>query len=270
MTTEEAIKILQAIIDEIPAVSKAGRFSREHVRWLQSALLEVSRVFGGRSSVWANLKRLTWSARSQLLPVDFALDPSTVMDRVQDEGFQRDLQRAQGFLESGIDQLRRVGLEEVRRELGYVVSAGARKVFISHGHAEDVLRRVEDFVRALGLEPLVVKREASQGQALDDLVEKRMEECEAQIVLATGDDEVDGSWQPRMNVIHEVGLGQRIFKDHIIYLKEDKCEFPSNIAPKVWEPFPRDNLEPAFQKIVKELRAFGLLQTPGAARDESG
>jgi predicted nucleotide-binding protein len=163
-----------------------------------------------------------------------------------------------------------VGLEQIRRESGHIVAANARKVFITHGHAEDVLRRVEDFVRALALEPLVVKREASQGQALDDLVEKRMEECQAQIVLATGDDEVDGSWQPRMNVIHEVGLGQRIFKDHIIYLKEDKCEFPSNIAPKVWEPFSRDNLESAFQKIVKELRAFGLLQTPAAARDESG
>lgn len=86
-----------------------------------------------------------------------------------------------------------------------------------------------------------------------------MEECQAQIVLATADDQADGAWQPRMNVIHEVGLGQRMFKDRIIYLKEDRCEFPSNVAPKVWEPFSRDNLEPAYQKIAKELRAMGLL-----------
>jgi hypothetical protein len=249
MTTEEAIGVLRDLVVEIPEVAQAGRYSRAHYRWLQNALFEVGRIFGAQSGVSRNLQQLTWSMPSAALPPEANWNPRGSVDEHHEKAFKEDLERAQGILESGIDQLQRVGLEQVRQETGYFVAAGARKVFITHGHAEDVLRRVEDFVRALGLEPVVVKRGASQGESVDDLVERRMEECQ----------EVNGRWQPRMNVIHEVGLGQRVFKDRMIYLKEDRCEFPSNVAPKVWEPFSKDNLEPAYQKIAKELRAMGLL-----------
>jgi hypothetical protein len=251
--------MLGQIIADIPRVAEAGRYSGIHIRWLQNTSFELARIFGPRSRVSGNFAQLTWSARPGPLPLDANWDARGVIDRENEKAFEDDLERAQGILESGIDQLDRIGLDQVRRETGYFVAAGARKVFISHGHAEDVLRRVEDFVRALGLEPVVVKRGASLGDSVDDLVERRIEECQAQIVLATADDQVDEAWQPRPNVIHEIGLGQRIFKDRIIYLKEDRCEFPSNVAPKVWEPFARDNLEPAFQKIARELRAMSLL-----------
>jgi predicted nucleotide-binding protein len=260
MTTDEAIAILQALIDEIPAISKAGRLSREHQRWLQNALFEVPRIFGRDSGVLSNLRQVPWgipSGTNFRVPVE--ADPRKFVDDLHERYFQRDLKLAQGILESGMDQLRRVGLEEVRRESGHTVSRNAKKVFITHGHAEDVLRRVEDFVRALGFEPVVVKREPSLGKAVDDLVEEKMSGCEAQVILATADDEVDGKHQPRMNVIHEVGLGQRMFPDKMIYLKESGCEFPSNIGPKVWETFERGDLAPAFEKIAKELRGMNLI-----------
>ena len=259
ITTDDAVATLRAIIAEIPGVTQAGRYSGSHLRWLQNTSWELARIFGPRSVVVANFAQLRYSVGSGPLPLDTYLDPRGVIDREHEKAFRRDLERAQGILESAIDQLQRVGLEQIRQESGYFVATDAKKIFITHGHAEDVLRRVEDFVRALGFEPVVVKHDASLGESLDDLVEKRIEECQAQIILATADDEVDGAWQPRMNVIHEVGLGQRIFKDRIIYLKEDRCNFPSNVAPKVWESFAKDNLEPAFQKMVKELRAMGLL-----------
>ena len=259
MTTEEAIAALRQLIDEVAKVQQTSRYSGAHLRWIQNVAFELGRIFGASSGVLANFNQLRWTMPGGVLSPVAPWDLRRYIDEQNEAAFRKDLERAQGILESGIDQLERVGLEQVRRESGHFVAADARKVFITHGHAEDVLRRVEDFVRALGLDPVVVKRGASEGDSLDDLVEKRIEECEAQIILATADDEVDGSWQPRMNVVHEVGLGQRIFKDRMIYLKEDRCAFPSNIAPKVWEPFPRDNLEPAFQKIVKELRAMGLL-----------
>ena len=259
MTTDEAVATLRAIIAEIPRVAQAGRYSGVHMRWLQNASFEVGRIFGPRSGVSVNLMQLTWSMPSHVAPRAASSDLPAYIAEQHEKAFREDLERAQGIFESAIDQLERVGLEQIRQESGYLVAADAKKIFITHGHAEDVLRRVEDFVRALGFEPVVVKRGPSLGESLDDLVEQRIEECQAQIILATADDEVNGAWQPRMNVVHEIGLGQRILKDRIIYLKEDRCEFPSNVAPKVWEPFARDNLEPAFQKIVKELRAMGLL-----------
>ena len=45
----------------------------------------------------------------------------------------------------------------------------------------------------------------------------------------------------------------------VIYLKEEGCEFPSNVRPKVWENFTQQNMECGFEKISKELRALGLL-----------
>jgi len=257
--TDEAVAALRAIIAEIPQVAQAGRYSGSHVRWLQNSSFELARIFGPRSTVSGNFAQLRYTVADGPLPREAAWDARGVIDRENEKAFKRDLERAQGIVESGIDQLQRIGLEQVRRESGYFIATTAKKIFITHGHAEDVLRRVEDFVRALGFEPVVVKRGPSLGESVDDLVEKRIEECQAQIILATADDEVNGAWQPRMNVIHEVGLGQRILKERIIYLKEDRCQFPSNVAPKVWESFARDNLEPAFQKIAKELRAMGLL-----------
>jgi len=77
--------------------------------------------------------------------------------------------------------------------------------------------------------------------------------------LATKDDHVDDRYQPRLNVIHEIGLAQEKLGGRVIYLKEKGCDFPSNIAPKVWENFTQDNMENAFAKVVKELRAFGVI-----------
>lgn len=134
-----------------------------------------------------------------------------------------------------------------------------RRVFVSHGKDSAALTKVERFLRGLGLTPVIVKFEASQGGSVDDVVEREMISCECALILATKGDSVDGEWQPRPNVIHEIGLAQEKLKHRLIYLKEEGCNFPSNISPKIWESFTQDNLENAFLKIVKELRAFGVI-----------
>ena len=95
--------------------------------------------------------------------------------------------------------------------------------------------------------------------SVDDLVERKMTESDCVVVLATADETVKGHKQPRLNVVHEIGLAQEKHRQRIVYLKEVGCEFPSNVAPKVWENFTQDNMEAAFEKVSKELRAFGLL-----------
>lgn len=134
-----------------------------------------------------------------------------------------------------------------------------KKIFISHGGETLALAKTGGFVQALGFETVVAKREASTGRALDDLVEQKMSECACVIILATADDKVKDYFQPRPNVIHEIGLAQEKLKDRVIYLKEKGCELPSNIRPKVWEDFSQDNMESAFEKIGKELHAFGFI-----------
>jgi len=68
--------------------------------------------------------------------------------------------------------------------------------------------------------------------AVDDLVELRMAESDWAVILATADDEVSGYWQPRPNVIHEIGLAQEKLDNKVIHLKEHGCEFPSERPPE--------------------------------------
>jgi predicted nucleotide-binding protein len=178
------------------------------------------------------------------------------MDRRNDVRFQEGMERQRGILSSALEHVGKFGLPDVTTSR----PTGAR-VFISHGTAEDALDAIAHFVEDdLGLKAVVVKRSASEGAAVDDAVEGLLESCDAAVVLATADDHVgDGKMQPRPNVLHEIGLAQAKFPGRIIYLKETGATFPSNVAPKIWEDFTRENYGPAFKKIARELRAFGLL-----------
>src|SRR4030042_104146 len=155
--------------------------------------------------------------------------------------------------------------EDPEKEITAVrISREDKRVFKSHGGETKALVKIERFLRGLGITPVIVKHEPSLGKSLDDLVEEQMEACLAVIILATKDDTIKNEkgeeyFQPRPNVIHEIGLAQEKVKERIIYLKEGGCKFPSNIAPKVWENFTQDNMENAFIKVGKELKAFGIV-----------
>ena len=135
------------------------------------------------------------------------------------------------------------------------------RIFISHGRPSPALESLKEFVRALGLEPIVVMEQASRGMSLDSKVVTSLKDCVAAVILATGDDRVEGGsrFQPRQNVIHEVGLAQQVLAGRLIYLLEVETEFPSNIAPKVYERFTDGDMTRAFIAVVRDLRAFGVL-----------
>lgn len=136
------------------------------------------------------------------------------------------------------------------------------KIFISHGKKSNALNLLKKFIEALGLNPLIVKDQASEGKDTGVKVEESLKKCEAAIILATGDDKVEGEKkcrQPRQNIIHEIGLAQQMLNNKITYLLEEGTEFPSNISLKVYERFTEDNLTEAFTAIIRDLREFALL-----------
>ena len=74
---------------------------------------------------------------------------------------------AEGILLSAKDQLATYGVDKMLRR-GRVQSEGA-KVFVSHGTEGPALTKIERFLRALGVQPIIVVREASKGMSVDDL-----------------------------------------------------------------------------------------------------
>lgn len=140
------------------------------------------------------------------------------------------------------------------------------KAFISHGKDSAALRKLKEFIETLGIEPIIVKKQASLDKDVPDKVDLYLNQADFVIILATGDDTVKDKItgkeiiQPRQNVVHEIGLAQKTHPGRIIYLLEEKAEFPSNIRPRVWESFKQRNMMNAFLGIVRELRAYGMLK----------
>lgn len=255
MDTSDAIKSLQEAIGEIKKLRGQRIYSVDHIAFIQSTGLELGRIFGPDSVVSRNFSQINYSFVGSFLsnPWDFETEKA----RKNQEAYLTGLDLAEGILLSAIEQLQKHGADEILTESR--IKLGGGRIFISHGTQTLALTKVERFIRALGLEPIIVVREASQGMSVDDLVDKKMSECDCAIILATGDDTIGDRKQPRPNVIHEIGLAQEKLQNKVIYLKEEDCEFPSNVRPKVWENFTQENMEAAFEKISKELRAFGLL-----------
>jgi len=255
MNSEEAIATVQEAMDKLPTLRRSHAFSSEHVEFLQTTILELRRIFGPDSGIAMSFQQITYKYQGTFISDYYNYESEK--ERHKRKAYLAGLDQAEGILKSALQQLKKHGVEKILAESRIKVS-GAR-VFISHGTQTPALTKVERFIRALGLEPVIVVKEASEGLAIDDLVDKRMNESDCALILATADEEVAGRKQPRPNVIHEIGLAQEKFGNKVVYLKETGCDFPSNVQPKVWENFNQDNMELAFEKISKELNAFGFI-----------
>jgi hypothetical protein len=255
MDKKNAISLIEEALAKIPTLRNSTVFSPEHIEFVQSTGLELHRIFGPDSVVGKNFASINYQFSGTYIASYWNYEEEKA--RHDHESYIRGLNLAEGILRSAVEQLRKHGADQILSQSK--IRAGGARVFISHGTQSPSLSKVERFIRALGLEPVIVVREASEGLSVDDLVEKRLGECDCVLILATADEEINGRKQPRPNVIHEIGLAQEKFGKKVIYLKEDGCEFPSNVRPKVWENFTQENMEAAFEKISRELHAFGLI-----------
>jgi hypothetical protein len=252
---EQAAGIVETALERVRALRSAMPNAPEHVAFVQTVGLQLARIFGRDSAVSRNFSAIKYQVTGGF--VANPLNYESELARHTMGAYQRGLGIAEGILLSASELLALPDVSGILRA-GRIRSEGAR-IFISHGKTSPALEKVERLLRALGLQPVIVARGPSEGMAVDDLVEARMDECDCAIILATADDKIDSHYQPRPNVIHEIGMAQQKLADKVIYLKEEGCEFPSNVRPKVWETFTQSNLETAYEKISKELRAFGLL-----------
>lgn len=136
------------------------------------------------------------------------------------------------------------------------------KAFIAHGGKTAARDKLEDFLVTLGVTPIIVEVQPSEGRSIGENVKWYLDQCNCAIILATkGDiDGRTGKFIPRGNILIEVGRCQERFPNRTIYLLEEETKFPTNIDEKVWERFTQENMENAFIKVAKELRAFGLIR----------
>ena len=185
---------------------------------------------------------------------------------VWSEAFRRDSLYQGEAIDMLVASVKTAISESERGGDDHVLSTSASvfpKAFIAQGGDSRALAKLREFLDGLGVDPLVVEKRPSQGRSVNANVEHYLKQADSAIVLATKGD-IDGKTRellPRANVSIELGRCEERFPGRMVYLLEDGATFSSDAREKVWERFTQDNMEAAFIKIAKELRAFGIIRT---------
>jgi predicted nucleotide-binding protein len=137
------------------------------------------------------------------------------------------------------------------------------KAFVAHGGQSSRLRKLCDFLKALGVEPVIAEWRESEGRWIEGNVDKLMSGSDCYIILAEYGGIIDvktGAKHPRLNVIDELGRSREKSPSRTILLLEKGVDLPSNDKGIIYEHFTKQNMEKAFIKVAKELVAFGIIK----------
>jgi predicted nucleotide-binding protein len=136
------------------------------------------------------------------------------------------------------------------------------KVFIGHGRSE-IWRALKDFVQdRLGLPWDEFNREPTAGITTTARLQTMLGEAGFALIVMTAEDEQpDGGFRARENVVHEAGLfqGRLGFTKAIVLLEEGCGEF-SNIHGLGQVRFPRSHIEAVFEEVRRLLEREGMLE----------
>jgi predicted nucleotide-binding protein len=137
-------------------------------------------------------------------------------------------------------------------------SVTSGKVFVVHGHDESARESVARFIGNLGLTPIILHEQASQGRTIVEKLERHGDVGYA-VVLLTPDD-VGGTSptnllpRARQNVILELGYFLGLLgRDHVCALYRGELELPSDYMGVIYIPL--DSRGGWRLSLAKELKA---------------
>jgi len=233
-------------------------FSHEYTMWERVTLAGLQDYFGRDSEAYK------WVYLPQEIALYLPLPGVIQQAKAESAAYQARLTNQRTGLKSVLARYRTALAERDDQP-----DRGARRAraFISHGGQKPSLTLIQDFLRALGVEPIVVEKRASEGREVHENVDTYRKQSDFALILLTKDfKDSEGTWRPSGSVEVELGELRQQFGSHVIYLKEEGVALPTMAATPVHESFTEDNMGPAFVKIVTELHAWGWLAVsrPGA------
>jgi predicted nucleotide-binding protein len=137
-----------------------------------------------------------------------------------------------------------------------VVETEPIKVFIGHGR-DSQWRDLKDHLHDQhGLEVVAYEIGPRAGLSVKDILEEMLNDSSFALLVLTGEDQnIDGEWHARQNVIHELGLfqGSLGFASAIALLEDGVQEF-SNILGVNQIRFSKGNIRETFGDVVATIR----------------
>jgi len=148
--------------------------------------------------------------------------------------------------------------------------APSKQVFLVHGHDEAAKANLEIFLTEIGLEPIVLHRQADQGLTVIEKFEKYSDVGYAFILLTPDevaylisddrkpDKDRKKELRARANVIFEFGyfIG-RLGRSRTCCLYTGGVTLPSDISGMIYKKFDKSIEEIAYS-IIKDLKAVGM------------
>ena len=186
-------------------------------------------------------------------------------DSVFHNSFIGGMKTASGIIRSAIQEY-----EDYEQQAGHDVdhtsadgnSTISRKVFVVHGHDNEMKESVARFLERLDFEAVILHEQASGG---DTIIEKfeRNADVKYAVVLLSPDDvgaakDKSNTPQPRarQNVVFELGyFVGKLGRSHVCPLVREPLERPSDIHGVVYIPFDEGNWK---IHLVKELKNLGF------------
>lgn len=144
-----------------------------------------------------------------------------------------------------------------------------RKVFIVHGHDEIAKTNLEVFLNEIGLEPVVLHRQADEGMTVIEKFERHSDVGYAFILLTPDevaylksdtskpDDQRKKEYRARQNVIFEFGyFVGKLGRSRVCCLYTGDVALPSDVHGMIYKKFGSSIDEVAYG-IIKDLKASG-------------
>jgi len=139
-------------------------------------------------------------------------------------------------------------------------SKSMKKVFIVHGHDNDLKNDVALFIQRLGIEPIILHEQVSRSQTIIEKIES-YSDVGFSIVLYTPCD-VGGSVssketlpRARQNVVFEHGyFVAKLGRENVVALKKGQVEVPNDLSGMVYVSYEQNNWR---RDIAHELKASG-------------
>ena len=259
-TKAQAMARIQRALDAIPELISMRRSSQEFTKWHRNTEIAIEYTFGEDSRHIETFEEIEYSL--------LAFSTVTPEHRFQ-EAYVSGLERAQAILESMVEEIKEYWSDDdhpqtANRQLDMAELVTTNGVFVVHGRDEAAKQTVARYLEGLGLKPIILQEQPSEGQTVIEKFEGYAQTAGFAVILGTPDDvgalsDDQENLQPRMrqNVVFELGyfthaLGRKCV---CVMLKGD-LERPSDYYGVIYIPL--DDSEGWKLRLATELKASGL------------
>ena len=145
----------------------------------------------------------------------------------------------------------------LQEEMGQSKSIDSKNIFIVHGHDDLMKVYVANFVRKIGLSPIILHEQPDGGRTIIEKFHDYSDVAFAIILYSPDDEMKSGKKRARQNVVLEHGFFiSKLGRDRVVGLVKspDEVEIPSDLNGVLYKPF-NETWEFA---VAKEMNHCGL------------